>query len=179
MSDRFLLMEIHSKTCACRGGAYAVSAGQTAPCRAAFPDDTVLTSMEQWIALGKPLDAEAHRSALRRIAERRELPRFNVSLNVRLRPVAAGPADPLGMGVTENIGEGGAMLLTTAVLRRGEEVLLEEIEGTIKTRALVEDVASVPGGKKEPVFRLRLRFLDPDGRRQVRKLLFVKARQPE
>jgi hypothetical protein len=181
MTDRLLLMEIHAKWCRCHGGAYAVAAGASGNpgClgpAGELPPGVVVTSMEQWHALGKPMNAEDHQAALRRIAERREAPRFAVSINVRLLRDGAAGAVPLGLAVTENLGEGGAMLLTPVSLAKGEEVVMEEHSGALRARSVVQAVSSVPvSGKKEPVYRVRLRFLDAESGRQVRKLLYMKA----
>lgn len=89
--------------------------------------------------------------------DRRAHSRVDVFLNVRLRR-----ADPLGEGaveeqtVTENLGAGGARVLTTLALGRGEVVTIEEPKGAFRARAEVRNV--FVGGDGIP--RLNLAFLD-------------------
>jgi len=179
-----VLMELHSEHCTCGGGAYLVSAGQEANPKCIRSDGrppfgAAYMSMDEWTALGKPQTTEAQRSALQHVADRREAPRVKVTVNVRLLSIGSDPV-LLGVAVTENLGEGGALILTPVAVVAGEELLLEEMQDLLRTRAhVVESVrlASPPG--QPPVHRVRLRFLDRDASRQVRKLLYMKAREKD
>lgn len=178
MSAWVLLVELHSERCRCGGGSYMVSAGQAAnpQCLDAEgrpPVGTTYMSVDEWTALGKPITTEAHQAALSRLADRREAPRVKVSLNLALQRGET----KLGVAVTENIGEGGALVLTPVMLQKGEDLVVEEMQGGLKSRAKVLDTSSVaaaPG--RAPVFRIRLRFLDADAPRQVRRLLYERSR---
>jgi hypothetical protein len=181
VSAQLLLMELHSLHCTCGGGAYVVAAGQIANAKCLGPDgeapaDSAYMSMDEWAALGKPVSTEAQRAALQKIADRREAPRIKVSVNVRLLRVQA-PSDVLGLAVTENLGEGGALLLTTVSAARGDGLIVEELQGALRTRAQVQEATAMPSAAGQPaVFRLRLRFLDAEAARQVRKLLYARTR---
>lgn len=154
-----------------------VSAGQTANTRCFDADGrppagSTYMSIDEWTALGKPGTSEAHQAALAHLADRREAPRVKASLNLRL--LRGDTA--LGMAVTENIGEGGSLILTPVALRKADDVVVEEMQGGLRTLAKVQEssVASPPG--QPPVFRVRLRFLDADAPRQVRRLLYDRSR---
>jgi hypothetical protein len=172
-----LLIELHSEQCRCGGGSYVVAAGKAAnPKCGVTPVGTTYMSMDEWTALGKPGSTEAQRLALGRLADRRESPRVKASVNVRL----FRGDQLLGLGVTENLGEGGAMLLTPVSLAKGDVVVIEELEGLLRVRSRVDEVMAVGrGSHNAPVFRVRVRFLDPEAPRHVRKLLYLKSRPPE
>jgi hypothetical protein len=88
--------------------------------------------------------------------DRRAHPRVDVFLNLRLRRV-----DPLGEGaveeqaVAENLGAGGARVLATVALGRGEVVTIEEPKGAFRARAEIRN--AFIGGDRIP--RLNLAFL--------------------
>ena len=155
-----------------------VSAGQAAnpSCLDAAgqpPAGITYMSVDEWTALGKPATTEAHAAALARLADRREAPRVKISLNLRL----LRGETLLGLAVTENIGEGGALLLTPVAIHKGDDVIVEELQQGLHTRAKVLEaaaVASAPG--QAPIHRVRVRFLDAEAPRQVRRLLYERSR---
>jgi hypothetical protein len=89
--------------------------------------------------------------------ERRVHGRLDIHVNMRLRRVVAGaPAPREEMTIAENIGRGGARVLTSMSVAKGEVVELEEVGGPFQTRAEVRNVFI--GADRIP--RLNLRFLD-------------------
>lgn len=169
MVERLLLVELHGSACICGGGSHLVAVGQQPGCPGREGEETAILPYDLWNAIGKPRNAEAYRQELVRVAERRESPRFKVSVEVRLS-LDDGPS---ALGVTENLGEGGAAILTPLVAETGKTGVLEDLEGHLRATARLVAVTEVVRGTR----RINLRFLDPDAKRQVRKLLYVKSRR--
>jgi hypothetical protein len=100
--------------------------------------------------------------------ERRGQPRYEIAVQLTLTrppPVAFGPA--FERTITRNLSAGGAMVLTTLPLSRGDVVLVEDLQRLLRTRA--EVVGLFIGKDNAP--RLNLRFLDPESETAVRALL--------
>jgi PilZ domain-containing protein len=89
--------------------------------------------------------------------ERRQHSRLQIHVNIRLRRLeaAAGGRDE-EMTIAENIGRGGARVLTSLPVARGEVVQLDEMGGLFSTRAEVRNIYVGP----DRITRLNLRFLD-------------------
>ena len=101
-------------------------------------------------------------------AERRNQPRYDLAIQLKLtrpEPVPFGPVSE--STVTRNVGTGGAMVLTSLPLTKGEIVLVEDLQGILRTRAEVRGVFI----GKDNVPRLNLRFLDPEAEEATRALL--------
>lgn len=100
--------------------------------------------------------------------ERRAQPRYDLAIQLKLtrqEPVPFGP--PSEQTVTRNLGTGGAMVLTSLPLTRGEIVSLEDLQGILRCRAEVRGLFI----GKDNVPRLNLRFLDPEAEQAVHALL--------
>lgn len=92
--------------------------------------------------------------------ERRKVTRLdNVYINLRLQrlAIAGGPSQE-ERTVAENLGKGGARVMTSLPLAKGEIVMVEEMGGTFRTRA---EVCNVYIGE-DRVPRLNLHFLDSE-----------------
>lgn len=100
--------------------------------------------------------------------ERRTHPRYDLAIQLKLtrpQPVAFGP--PGEQTVTRNVSAGGVMVLTSLPLVKGEVVLVEDLQGILRTRAEVRGLFI----GKDNVPRLNLRFLDPEAEEAARALL--------
>ena len=100
--------------------------------------------------------------------ERRAHPRYDLAVQLTLtrpEPVAFGP--PSEQTLTRNLGSGGAMVLTSLPVSRNDIVIVEDLQGILRTRA---DVRGVFIGK-DNIPRLNLRFLDPQAEEAARALL--------
>jgi PilZ domain len=94
---------------------------------------------------------------LKNSQERRLHGRLDIHVNMRLRRLVADPGSPREeRTIAENIGRGGARVLTSMPVAKGEVVELEEVGGTFHTRAEVRNI--LIGADRIP--RLNLRFLD-------------------
>ena len=89
-------------------------------------------------------------------AERRQFRRLEMFLNFRLQRTDGGAGGQEEQTVAENLCKGGARLLTSLPLAKGEIVLLEELGGSFRTRAEIRNVYI--GQDRIP--RLNLHFLD-------------------
>lgn len=101
-------------------------------------------------------------------SERRSHPRYDLAVQLKLtrpEPVAFGPTSE--QTVTRNLGTGGAMVLTSLPVSRGDIVLVEDLQGILRTRAEVRGLFI----GKDNVPRLNLRFLDPEAEDAARVLL--------
>jgi len=85
--------------------------------------------------------------------ERRLFRRLDVFMNLKLKR-SSGTGEELT--VAENLGKGGARVLTSLTLTKGEIIEVEELGGTFKTRAEIRNIYL----GKDRVCRLNLRFLD-------------------
>lgn len=90
--------------------------------------------------------------------ERRKFTRLdNVYINLKLQRLSiAGGATQEERTVAENLGKGGARVMTSLALSKGEIVIVEEMGGSFRTRA---EVCNVYIGE-DRIPRLNLHFLD-------------------
>jgi hypothetical protein len=86
--------------------------------------------------------------------ERRRTPRRQVFVNLRIQRTTAEGGQQTEQTVTENVGKGGACVLTSLPIAAGETLIVEEIGGEFRTQALVRSVSV----GKDGVPRLHLRF---------------------
>ncbi len=109
----------------------------------------------------------------------REFPRFELTVNMRLRKVERWGSEADGRAprrpapaaeewtVTEDLGQGGAGVRATLELRKGEVVDLEEVGGAFRARCEVLSLGPFRAGYR----RANLAFLDPEAPGRVRELL--------
>jgi hypothetical protein len=100
--------------------------------------------------------------------ERRIHPRYDLAVQLKLtrqEPVAFGP--PTEQTSTRNLGTGGAMVLTSLPVSKHEIVLVEDLQGILRSRAAVRGVFI----GKDNIPRLNLQFLDPEAEEAARALL--------
>jgi hypothetical protein len=90
----------------------------------------------------------------RRAHERRELP-YNLKLT---RENAGAPGPLTEYTVAENLGKGGARVLTSLPVTKGEVVVVEEMGGLFRTRAEIRNIYIGP----DHIPRLNLKFLDDE-----------------
>ena len=88
--------------------------------------------------------------------ERRRSPRFDIFVNLYLRRLRNGDGAREEQTIAENIGKGGARVLTSLRVAAGEVVEVQEVGGTFHTRAEVRNVYVGP----DNIPRLNLCFLD-------------------
>ncbi len=94
-----------------------------------------------------------------RRAERRRQARLEVTVDVRLRRTEPDRPDPQEERTfAENIGKGGLRVLTSLAVELGEVLMLEEVNGSFRTRVAVRNVWT--GADHVP--RLNLEFLDAE-----------------
>jgi hypothetical protein len=89
-------------------------------------------------------------------AERRRTPRLEIFVNLRLRLLHNGDGAREEQTIAENIGKGGARVLTSLRVAPGEVLEVQEVGGTFRTRASVRNVYVGP----DNIPRLNLCFLD-------------------
>ncbi len=100
--------------------------------------------------------------------ERRAHPRYDLAVQLKLtrpEPVAFGPASE--QTSTRNLGSGGAMVLTSLPVSRNDIVIVEDLQGILRSRAEVRGVFI----GKDNIPRLNLRFLDPAAEEATKALL--------
>jgi PilZ domain-containing protein len=88
--------------------------------------------------------------------ERRKWPRTDIFVNVRLHWTSPGGGELQEQTIAENIGRGGARLLTSLPVVKGDVVRLEEVDGDFRVRAEICNIYIGP----DHIPRLNLRFLD-------------------
>jgi hypothetical protein len=88
--------------------------------------------------------------------ERRKWPRTAIFVNVRLRWTTPGGEEMEEQTIAENIGRGGARVMTSLAVVKGDIVRLEEVDGDFQVRAEIRNIYI--GSDRIP--RLNLRFLD-------------------
>jgi PilZ domain-containing protein len=100
--------------------------------------------------------------------ERRLQPRYDLAVQLKLtRPEPVGFGPPTEQTVTRNLGTGGAMVLTSLPVSKNDIVLVEDLQGILRSRAEVRGVFI----GKDNIPRLNLRFLDPEAEEATRALL--------
>jgi len=91
--------------------------------------------------------------------ERRRSPRLDVFVNLRIRRIRADVTGPREeQTIAENIGKGGARVLTSLDVAKGEVVEVQEVDGPFRARAEVRN--AYVGTDHIP--RLNLCFLDAE-----------------
>jgi hypothetical protein len=89
--------------------------------------------------------------------DRRRWQRIDIFVNLRLTrlsPQGDGPQEE--RTIAENISRGGARVLTSMAVGKGEVLMLEELDGAFRTRAEVRNLYIGP----DSIPRLNLQFLD-------------------
>jgi hypothetical protein len=154
-------VELHSRGCTCRGGAWVLlEKTQQSPCSTA-PEgaDRLVLSLLEWRQLGKPASLEAFRDAQERVegGERREFRRFEVSLPVRIERIAnwRSPSTQAEDTIADVIAAGGALVRSRMAVEKGE--LIRFRLGSFETRA---EVMYASSGDADEAQRLGLKFLD-------------------
>jgi hypothetical protein len=92
--------------------------------------------------------------------ERRQFQRLDIYFNLKLCRIegAADGGPKEEQTIAENLGKGGARVLTSMPLVKGEIVMVEEVGGPFRTRAEIRNVYI----GKDHVPRLNLRFIDSE-----------------
>jgi PilZ domain-containing protein len=91
--------------------------------------------------------------------ERRRWQRIDIFVNLRLiRLSPQGPGPHEERTIAENISRGGARVLTSMPVGKGEVLMLEELDGGFRTRAEVRNLYIGP----DSIPRLNLEFLDAE-----------------
>jgi hypothetical protein len=165
MSDE-IRIELHSKSCSCRGGAWVLlESTQASPCsgEAAATAGRLVLDITEWRQLGKPGNLEASREAQGRVesGDRREFQRFEVTMRVRLERIASwrDPSAQSEETVADVIAAGGALVRSLMAVEKGE-MLKFFVGKEYETRAEVTYVAMGSGPGMDGIQRLGLKFLD-------------------
>jgi hypothetical protein len=159
-----MMVELHPKSCVCHGGSWMTLVGQSgSPCAKSghLPDGSLVVTLDQWRAMGKPHDVEEFDDALGRLSHAivpRRFERYDNTVLVRLCPYADDGEDALlGEPIpTDNVSLGGARVRCQRPYRKGDVVWLEAMAGAFRTRAEVKDVTASETEEQ----RLHLSFLD-------------------
>jgi hypothetical protein len=104
----------------------------------------------------------------------RQHPRYDVRVGVKLRRLDTTAGSSEERTLTEDLGLGGALVLTTLAIAKGESVSLETEDGLLKARCSVQNVTIGP----DNVPRLSLMFADDDAAGAVRAVLRRNGFQP-
>ncbi len=156
-------IELHGRSCSCRGGAWALLAeAQHSPCAGpeAESAEKLVVGLDEWRQAGKPSCVEAFREAQSReqSGNRREFQRFDVSLPVRIERMPSW-RDPTPQGedtLAEVIASGGALVRSRIAVDKGETIRFRH--GSFESRAEVMYVSIGSGTDGQQ--RLGLKFLD-------------------
>jgi hypothetical protein len=99
---------------------------------------------------------------------KRRCPRLEIGVALRLRRLQPrGTEGSEELTATENLSEGGAKVITSLPVEKGEIVELSEQEGPLRIRALVINVSIGPDNRP----RLHLQFFEIDGAARLKELL--------
>jgi hypothetical protein len=91
------------------------------------------------------------------VKERRRWRRIDIFVNFKVkRTEPSGPGPYEERTIAENIGKGGARVLTSMPVDKGEVLWVEEVDGPFRTRAEVKNIYIGP----DSIPRLNLSFLD-------------------
>lgn len=156
-------IELHSRSCSCRGGAWALLAGSPGSRCGGLDSEAserLVVGLEEWRQAGKPACLEAYQEAHDReqSGNRREFQRFEVSLPVRVERIPSW-REPTAQGedtIAEVIASGGALVRCHMAIDKGESVRFSI--GSFATRAEVMYVSS--GANTDGIQRVGLKFLD-------------------
>ena len=88
--------------------------------------------------------------------ERRKWPRTAIFVNVRLHWTTPDEQELEEQTIAENVGRGGARVMTSLPVVKGDVVRLEELDGDFQVRAEIRNIYIGP----DHIPRLNLRFLD-------------------
>jgi hypothetical protein len=159
--DQEMKIELHSTTCSCRGGAWAMAgASSSSPCSGGIGTETAVLALSAWRSLGKPANLEQSRQATARVekGERREFPRYEATLRIRIAriPTWRDPSSQVEETVTDVVAKGGALVRSRMAIEKAD-VLSFEVGTDYKTRA---EVMYVSTSSSDGLLRLGLRFLD-------------------
>ena len=91
-------------------------------------------------------------------AERRAHPRHEAPYTLKLSRQDQGPGPQQEHTLAENLSKGGARVLTSLPVVKGDIVLVEEVAGPFRTRAEIRNIYI----GKDKVPRLNLKFLDDE-----------------
>jgi hypothetical protein len=158
-------IELHGRTCSCRGGAWVLlEQTQKSPCageEAAGAEKLVL-GLTEWRQLGKPGSLEVFKEAQGRVddGDRRQFQRFEVVLPVRLERIATwrDPSPQSEDTLAEVIAAGGALVRSHMAVEKGEMIRFRL--AAYDTRAEVMYVSNGFGAGMDGIQRLGLKFLD-------------------
>ena len=104
----------------------------------------------------------------------RQHPRYELRMGIKLRRLDTTAESSEERTVTEDLGLGGALVLTTLPIVKGETVSLETEDGLLKARCSVQNVTIGP----DNVPRLSLMFTDDAAAHAVRAVLRRNGFQP-
>jgi hypothetical protein len=156
-------IELHPKSCSCRGGSWAIlGTTSVSPCSGPGgpQTDTVTLTVTEWRNIGKPPNLDDYKEAVARIesGDRREFQRYEARMKVRMSrlPSWKGETTQTEDTFTEVIALGGALVASRMAVERGDVLLFGA--GTFQTRAEVRYVSA--SAKGDAFLRLGLRFLD-------------------
>jgi hypothetical protein len=88
--------------------------------------------------------------------ERRKWQRMAIFVNIRLRWTSPDGQEMEEQTIAENIGRGGARVMTSLPVVKGDVLKLEEVDGDFQVRAEIRNIYIGP----DHIPRLNLRFLD-------------------
>jgi hypothetical protein len=158
-------IELHGKSCSCRGGAWVLlESTQRSPCSgdAADSAEKLVLGLTEWRQLGKPGSLEAFEDAQGRAdtGERRQFQRFEVTMRVRIARIATwrDPSAQEEDTLAEVIAAGGALVRSRMAVDKGE--MIRFLADGYETRAEVMYVSTGSGAGMDGVQRLGLKFLD-------------------
>jgi hypothetical protein len=158
-------IELHGKGCRCRGGAWMlIGSTQRSPCsgEAAQGGETLVLGLDEWRQLGKPGSLDVFQEAQGRAesGERRQFPRFEVTMPVRIAriPTWRDSSAQVEETLAEVIAEGGALVRSRMAVEKGEMVRFL-VDG-YETRAEVMYVSTGAGAGQDGIQRFGLKFLD-------------------
>jgi len=159
-------IELHTKSCTCRGGSWVLLEGASgSPCAGADEDanSKVILNLAEWRQLGKPSNVEAYKEAEERqeAGDRREFQRFEVSLEVRLSriPTWREPDVQSEDTIADVIALGGALVRSRMAVEKGD-IIQFSIGDDFESRAEVMYASTGQGPGLDGIQRLGLKFLD-------------------
>jgi len=159
--DQEMKIELHATACSCRGGAWVMAGdASSSPCSSGGGAATAVLGLSAWRTLGKPANLELYKEATARAegGERREFPRYEATVKIRLARIATwrDPSAQQEETITEVVAKGGALVRTRMVVEKGELVTFA-VGPSYTTRA---EIMYVSGAAADGMLRLGLRFLD-------------------